>query len=466
MIVSGETSTQPFVSIIVLNLNGDKVINQCLDCLLNQTYTHYEIIVVDNGSTDKSIAILESYLSTNKMSVVRSQTNRGCAGGRNLGLTCANGELIAFIDNDGYADARWLEEGVRTLISDQTIGAVAAVVFFAKRKLVLNGAGGTLTLRGYGSDICCNEPYEFAQLPHEVLYPMGCGMIVQRAVFDVIGLWDDILPNYYDDVELGIRIWMMGKRVVVAHNAWVDHEHSFSNQFFRNKALLCEKGRIRTVLKYYPIEKLLMWFVKEVRHTQNYPLDKKLLLEAWFWNIQHLLSVMYWRVKFTSSRNRFWNKLHPSWGMSIPHGPNNHEYNPNINDFKDEVQFDGAEDTNSLNYGWYHPEADACTAYRWGSAYSSVLIRFSTSVKSLYVKICVPWEKTRVRIILRSFGEISPLKEHTYNSSNEAWVWEEIIIPCIIPAGSYELLIVPEQVHTDLIGRQLGVAVAAVGKYS
>ena len=113
------------VSVIVLNLNGESIIQRCLDCLLAQTYPNLEIIVVDNGSTDGSLAILEGYLTTGKVSVVSSTKNVGCPGGRNLGLRYARGEIIAFIDNDGYAEARWLEELVRTLDQDAQIGAVA-----------------------------------------------------------------------------------------------------------------------------------------------------------------------------------------------------------------------------------------------------------------------------------------------------------------------------------------------------
>src|SRR5262245_45860619 len=85
-----------FVSVIVLNLNGEQIIGRCLDHLLAQTYTNFEIIVVDNGSTDGTLSILEEYLKTGKLSVIKSTKNVGCQGGRNLGLQYAKGDIIAF----------------------------------------------------------------------------------------------------------------------------------------------------------------------------------------------------------------------------------------------------------------------------------------------------------------------------------------------------------------------------------
>src|SRR5580698_3195310 len=122
----GSTHTvEAFVSVVVLNHNGASVISRCIECLLTQSYTNFEIIVVDNNSTDGSLSILQNYLKAGRIMLVRSDRNDGVPGGRNLGLSHARGEIIAFIDNDGYARGDWLAEGVRTLLSDTQLGAVA-----------------------------------------------------------------------------------------------------------------------------------------------------------------------------------------------------------------------------------------------------------------------------------------------------------------------------------------------------
>src|SRR4029077_19792394 len=118
--------------------------------------------------------------------------------------------------NDGYAGPTWLEEAVLALTADDDIGAVAALGVFHHHKLIVNGAGGTLNLRGYGGDYCFKEPYEFASFPRHVLYPMGCGMVVRRAVLERMAGFDELLFNYYDDAEVGFWAWRMGLQVVFA----------------------------------------------------------------------------------------------------------------------------------------------------------------------------------------------------------------------------------------------------------
>src|SRR4051794_7937309 len=114
----------PLVSIIVLNFNGAAILPRCLDHLLAQTYQPCEILVVDNASSDGSDAVLGAYAERGVRAVF-SPANLGCAGGRNFGLQSARGEIVAFMDNDGYADPRWLAESVAVLQSDERIGAVA-----------------------------------------------------------------------------------------------------------------------------------------------------------------------------------------------------------------------------------------------------------------------------------------------------------------------------------------------------
>src|SRR5580704_11941942 len=113
----GTEKVSPAVSVIVLNHNGEAIVGKCLDHLLAQTFDDFEILVVDNDSRDRSLAVIEPYLGSGRLSVIRSRRNLGVAGGRNLGVKHAQGAIVAFIDNDGYADKDWLAEAVKTMAS-------------------------------------------------------------------------------------------------------------------------------------------------------------------------------------------------------------------------------------------------------------------------------------------------------------------------------------------------------------
>lgn len=448
------------VSVIVLNLDGEGIVGRCLDHLLGQTHANVEIIVVDNGSSDGSLSVLEAYLNTGKITVVRNERNLGVPGGRNQGLLYARGEVVAFMDNDGYAAPNWLEEALRTLDTDPRIGAVAPVVFFNKRKIILNGAGATINFRGYGGDLCFNVPYEFAALPHEVLYPMGCGMVIRKDVMDRMGPLDALLVNYYDDTEVGIRIWKLGFRVVAAPDAWVDHDFNYSDRLLQNKTLLCERNRIRTVLKYYPLWRLLAWLLHERSFLRylTYPGLRSIPFRAWAWNLAHLGSAFRWRWKFGLSGHGFWKLVKPSWRTFPPPGPDNQAFRPDPARATERLILDGVTDTHQLNFGWYYVERDGPLLYRWSDGRASAFVRFSAPVHRLSMKMRHVMAEQRSQMILRRAGEIEPLVRISLDAPTSTWL--DMRHPVALDPGIYEWLLLTEPTCMDGGQRPLGTAVA------
>lgn len=92
------------LSIIVPIYNADKYLAECLDSILNQTFTDYELILVNDGSTDNSINICRNYQMKDSRIIVVDKENGGVSSARNLGLTKAQGEYIGFVDSDDYID--------------------------------------------------------------------------------------------------------------------------------------------------------------------------------------------------------------------------------------------------------------------------------------------------------------------------------------------------------------------------
>jgi GT2 family glycosyltransferase len=454
--------SSPLVSVIVLNLDGETIIGRCLDHLLAQTYPNLEIIVVDNGSSDGSLAILRSYLATGKVSVVRNERNLGVPGGRNQGLLYARGDIVAFIDNDGYAAPTWLENSVGTFATDPRIGAVAPVVFFNKRKIILNGVGATINRQGYGGDLCFNVPYEFATMPHEALYPMGCGMVIRKDVMDRIGPLDALLINYYDDTEVGIRIWKLGFRVVAAPEAWVDHDFNYSDRLVRNKLLLCERNRIRTALKYYPPARLPVWLLNEtflLRYLRR-PGLRSIPFRAWGWNLRHLPSALRWRLKFGLRRHGFWKLVEPTWGTFPPPGPNNQEFRPDPARARERLHLDGISDVHQLNFGWYYVERDGPHVYRWSDGRASAFLRFRAPVQRMSLTMRHVTAEQRSHLIVRRAGETEPIVRIPLAPATPAW--RDTSHPVVLGPGLYEWLLLTEPPCLDGGQRQLGAAVACL----
>src|SRR5262245_19001143 len=99
----------PTVSVIVVNLNRRDLLGSCLESLWKQTFSNFEVIVVDNGSIDGSVTFLES-IREPRLKIVSLPSNKGFAGGCNEGIVLVKGRYIATLNNDAEADVRWLEE--------------------------------------------------------------------------------------------------------------------------------------------------------------------------------------------------------------------------------------------------------------------------------------------------------------------------------------------------------------------
>ena len=97
-------SSTPFLSIIVPIYNAEQYLEECLDSILCQELTDYELILVDDGSTDSSPAICDHYASSHSQVQVLHQQNQGLPGARQAGFAMATGEYIAFVDSDDRVD--------------------------------------------------------------------------------------------------------------------------------------------------------------------------------------------------------------------------------------------------------------------------------------------------------------------------------------------------------------------------
>lgn len=124
----------PKLSVVIPVYNVAPYLNECLDSLLSQTFTDFEAIIVNDGSTDGSVDILKSYSDKDSRIKFLSQSNKGVCSARNLALNNCNGEWIAFLDADDTIDRRWFEKMMRhTHNNVDIVHADAAYCFNAKR---------------------------------------------------------------------------------------------------------------------------------------------------------------------------------------------------------------------------------------------------------------------------------------------------------------------------------------------
>jgi GT2 family glycosyltransferase len=226
----------PFVSIIVLNFNGENYLKQCLFSVLETKYPNFEVIFVDNASTDSSLKIIRKNFGNDKrLRIFTSTQNLGFSAGNNFGLRHARGDYIVFLNNDTIADPYWLDALVSTMEKDKTIGLAGSTILSIDGKK-LRGAGGLwsdylLFLHPVGA----GRGGEFEFIPEfEVSFATGCSMIVRKDFLDEIGLFDPEIPYNYDDTLLSLKTWLAGKRVVSVSGSRIRHIGGASTKKFWN----------------------------------------------------------------------------------------------------------------------------------------------------------------------------------------------------------------------------------------
>lgn len=219
---SPAVETAPQVTVLILNYNGGKYLPQCLFALERQTFTDFEILVVDNGSSDGSVDDLESEWP--QVRVIRTGKNLGFAAGNNVGAKAARGQWLALLNSDAFAEPEWLE----TLM--YAAEAFPEKTFFASMQLqardprFLDGTGDGYHISGVAWRI--NERRETKMLVkkvEEVFSACGAAAFYPRAAFLEIGGFDEDYFCNFEDVDLGFRLRLIGYTCLLIPKAVVHH---------------------------------------------------------------------------------------------------------------------------------------------------------------------------------------------------------------------------------------------------
>lgn len=253
-------NVSPFVSIIIVNLNGRAWLGKCLDALAAQNYPPecIEIILVDNGSTDGSAEFVRRNYPA--VRVLEAGRNLGFAGGNNWGARHATGNYLAFINNDSVADPDLLRLLVETLEARPEYACATAKVLTEDGSRV-DFIGPALNIYGRAFQIYEGLPASlgYGEELKEIFAPCGNGMMIRREVFLDIGGFDEDYVAYYEDVDLGWRLWLYGYKVIFAPHAVLYHRKHQTGVSFpvEQRYFLSELNALRTIIKNY--EELNLW---------------------------------------------------------------------------------------------------------------------------------------------------------------------------------------------------------------
>lgn len=212
----------PHLSIIIPNWNGAHHLPGCLDSLRAQTWRDFEILVVDNASSDDSLAVLARYP---EVRVLPLATNRGFTGACNAGFEAACGEIVILLNNDTEADPRWLAEIAAAFEAHPEVGLVASKMRLFDRRDTLHTAGDYVTPDGLPHNRGVWER-DVGQYDHPAYVFSACGgsAAYRRAMLDAIGLLDDDFFFSLEDVDLAWRAQLAGWRCLYVPSAVIYHK--------------------------------------------------------------------------------------------------------------------------------------------------------------------------------------------------------------------------------------------------
>ncbi len=249
------------VSVVILNWNGREVMPSCLDSVLAQSYSDFEIIVVDNGSTDGSLEMLKNRYGA-KIKFVENGRNLGFAEGVNTGIKNSSGEWIALLNSDAESEPDWLLKMSERLAKLPEAGMAACKIFLKDRPGILDNTGEVLSRDGLNrARGRLEKDYGQYDRSEDVLCPSGCAGLYRRAMLEDIGGFDGRFFLYGEDLEIGLRARMLGYKAVYVSDAVVYHRLSASTgAVSAKKAFYVERNRLWVALKCFPLPHLMASF--------------------------------------------------------------------------------------------------------------------------------------------------------------------------------------------------------------
>ncbi len=218
---------QPRVSVIIVNFNAGDRLRRCLAHLGAQTFRAFEVLLVDNASTDGSTLAALSEVGGLNITVLEPGDNLGFAAANNLAARAAKGDWLALLNPDAYAEPNWLEQLLAASERYPDIDAFGSLQIDALDPTRLDGAGDVVHASGiyyrgsYGAPVATAS-----QADMETFAPCAAAALWRRERFDALGGFEERFFCYGEDVDLGYRHRLQGGRCVQVAEARVLHEGS------------------------------------------------------------------------------------------------------------------------------------------------------------------------------------------------------------------------------------------------
>ena len=293
------------VSIVIPHWNNVDILTECLESISATDFDSVETIVVDNASTDNSVASVRSNYPNVKL--IENDKNYGYAGGCNIGAEAASGDFLIFLNNDTVQEKDWISNLIKTINSDDKIAAVQPKILNYYNRNVFDYAGGS----GGHMDIYCfpfargrifsfqeNDEGQYNN-KEKCFWSSGTCFMVRRELFQKAGGFDDSFFAHMEEIDLCWRLYAMGFEVWVEPDSVVYHKNALTLPMYSHKKYyLNHRNSLLMLLGNYSIKNIFLIGIP------------RLILEkiACFYSIL----MLDWRHFTAILRSLFWIIFHPN----------------------------------------------------------------------------------------------------------------------------------------------------------
>lgn len=245
------------VDVVIPTYNRRALVVRCIASLRRQTRPPDRIIVVDDGSVDDTVTLLCQALPW--VETIARPMNGGFAAAANTGLRSSTGDFVALLNNDAIAEPGWLAALVAAASADPALGSCASKMVFADRPGIVNSTGIFVRPSGGARDIGYGEPDGPAfERDREVIGGSGGALLLTRRALESVGLLDEDLIAYEEDVDWALRAQRAGFRCRFVAAARVRHAAHTTYGVSRSRTAYLQSRNLPLIpIKNFPIRLLL-----------------------------------------------------------------------------------------------------------------------------------------------------------------------------------------------------------------
>jgi len=242
----------PLVSVIVLNYNAGDLLLNCIDSLKKSTYANLEILVVDNISSDGSQRKCKEKFPDIKL--IQNEKNLGYCGGNNIGIKEAKGEFIVILNPDTIVEPNCVKE---LILAHEKFGdgLYQPKILSLNEENIIQSTGNMLHVFGFGfARDKGNRIRDKKEEVEKIGYASGTCLFTSRKVIEKVGLLDEFLFLYHDDLDLGWRAAQIGINSYYVPDSKIFHVESYSLKWSAKKFYWLERNRKYCLLTHYSKE--------------------------------------------------------------------------------------------------------------------------------------------------------------------------------------------------------------------